>query len=278
MNLYIELLSKVVRNEIYLSYHDQSITSQDIETCQLVISDLQKNNPVVLDTYPHLKDAKKFADIINYTKSSKPVHTYVNEKGTKNLIELCETVINENIDGSFVEVGTLRGGLGILMAGIIQSTGVDKNLYIFDSFAGLNTTNTKDSLFDREVWDRYRTWFTQHQFNCECSKSEVIENFKKYDLDSIPRLMEGWIPDCFSNFDEKISCLRIDVDWYQATLDTLLNLYDLVEPGGYIIIDDYKLEGCKKAIHEFFDLKGISPLIQHACEQSGIIYWKKNHD
>lgn len=73
MNLYIDLLEKVVRNEIYLADFYDSTNIGDIETCQLVIDDLRKNNIGVLEKYPHLQDARKFADMINYTKSAKPV-------------------------------------------------------------------------------------------------------------------------------------------------------------------------------------------------------------
>ena len=32
----------------------------------------------------------------------------------------------------------------------------------------------------------------------------------------------------------------------------LKHLYPLVSPGGFCVIDDYALKGCKAAVHEYF--------------------------
>lgn len=260
---------------MYIEDTAASPTEKDIETCKLVANDLRSKNPSVLDAYPHLNDPKKFADIIKYTKTHRNIHTYVNQQGVNNVADLCLKAIRNEIPGAFVEVGTLRGGIGILMAGILKELSPDRQLYIFDSFEGLGSASESDSLFDREVWDKYRHWFSEHEFCCKCELSQVQKNFDAYGLGDIPNFVKGWIPDCFSGFDEKISCLRIDVDWYQPTKDSLVHLYQKVSPGGYVIIDDYKLRGCRTAMEEFFDHLGITPKLNFACEKTGIVYWEK---
>ena len=52
---------------------------------------------------------------------------------------------------------------------------------------------------------------------------------------------------------ERISILRLDMDWYDPTLAALENFYDRIETGGSIIIDDYgHHSGARKATDEFF--------------------------
>ena len=75
--------------------------------------------------------------------------------------------------------------------------------------------------------------------------------------------------------DTKLSLIRIDADWYQSTLDAITNTYPRLSPGGYIIIDDYLLEGCKKAVDEYIDTHNICATIQIADEENGVIFWQK---
>ncbi len=38
---------------------------------------------------------------------------------------------------------------------------------------------------------------------------------------------------------------------YESTMDGLVNLYDKVSKGGYVIIDDYGLPPCAEAVTDF---------------------------
>ena len=59
----------------------------------------------------------------------------------------------------------------------------------------------------------------------------------------------------------------IDVDLYRPVLATLKAIYDLVSPGGTIVIDDCKKggewEGAYEAFVEFAQANGIEALIVH---------------
>jgi hypothetical protein len=55
-----------------------------------------------------------------------------------------------------------------------------------------------------------------------------------------------------SVFPESIAVLRLDTDFYDSTVYELTHFYNLVSPGGYVIIDDYgHWKGCRKAVDEF---------------------------
>jgi O-methyltransferase len=90
-------------------------------------------------------------------------------------------------------------------------------------------------------------------------------------------IRKGWFKDTLPIAKHEvgpISILRLDGDWYDSVLVGLECLYDLVVPGGYILIDDYGFwEGAQKATDEFRAKRGIrSPLIQTDHEER---YWIK---
>ncbi|HUP59862.1 MAG TPA: TylF/MycF/NovP-related O-methyltransferase [Thermoanaerobaculia bacterium] len=74
-------------------------------------------------------------------------------------------------------------------------------------------------------------------------------------------IRKGWFQDTLPSAKHEIgsiAVLRLDGDWYESTRVCLDNLYDLVAPGGYVIIDDYNYwEGCKRAVDEFLAARGL---------------------
>ena len=60
-----------------------------------------------------------------------------------------------------------------------------------------------------------------------------------------------------------IAILRLDTDWYKSTLHELTHLYDLVVPGGVVIIDDYGwCTGARQATDEFLARLSFRPMLQ----------------
>ena len=65
---------------------------------------------------------------------------------------------------------------------------------------------------------------------------------------------------------------------YESTIDELFLMYDLVSVGGFVIIDDWRIRVCKRAINEFLGLHGIldSTVIIPIDQTSA--YFKKTAD
>lgn len=66
-------------------------------------------------------------------------------------------------------------------------------------------------------------------------------NSTKYPKDKITYIkgkVEDTIPKTLPN---KIALLRLDIDFYSSTKHELKHLFDLVEKGGVIIINDYAM-------------------------------------
>ncbi|HVZ27800.1 MAG TPA: TylF/MycF/NovP-related O-methyltransferase, partial [Rhizomicrobium sp.] len=62
---------------------------------------------------------------------------------------------------------------------------------------------------------------------------------------------------------DAIAILRLDTDWYKSTRHELTYMYDLLSPGGVMIIDDYGwCQGARQATDEFFAARDFKPLLQ----------------
>ena len=71
--------------------------------------------------------------------------------------------------------------------------------------------------------------------------------------------MEETIP---GRAPERIALLRLDTDWYESTRHELEHLWERLEPGGVLIIDDYgHWAGAREAVDEFFAKRSDAPLL-----------------
>ena len=72
-------------------------------------------------------------------------------------------------------------------------------------------------------------------------------------------IIKGWFEETFPTVKiEKISLLHIDADWYESVKLCLEWFYDNVQPGGFVVLDDYGTwPGCKRAVDEFIIENGL---------------------
>lgn len=95
------------------------------------------------------------------------------------------------------------------------------------------------------------------------SKAEVMRNFEVYGLlDDHVVFHEGYFRYVLPSVAKEkldIAVLRMDGDMYESTMDIFYNLWDRVQLGGYIIIDDYGIPECRNAVSDFTQHLGISP-------------------
>jgi Macrocin-O-methyltransferase (TylF) len=107
---------------------------------------------------------------------------------------------------------------------------------------------------------------------------EVRGNFARFQLlDDQVRFLKGWFKDTLPGAPiERLAILRLDGDYYQSTMDGLINLYDKLSPGGYVIVDDYgetSWTSCARAVDEFRAERGITePLIR---VDSKCYHWRR---
>lgn len=185
----------------------------------------------------------------------------VGRKRLISLTEACNHVVLSGVKGDFVECGVWRGGASILATKIFEKHKDFRQVWLFDTFAGMTEPSAKDnkhgSTFDKTLekysqLDRGNTneW-------CLASLAEVKNNFSKSLVPlSRVRFVKGDVRETLlnqSSLPEQISVLRLDTDFYDSTLIELEVLYPRLAKGGILLIDDYGTwEGCAKAVEDFF--------------------------
>jgi hypothetical protein len=188
---------------------------------------------------------------------------------------LCATLkaakyVSENeIAGDFVECGVWRGGNAIIAAEIFRRHGLDKKVYLFDTFLGMTEPSADDrAIVDNEpATKKYEEEKRQTHSNwCYAPIEEVRENFSKRALlDDNIVFVKGPVEETLlsrENVPTQISILRLDTDWYESTKLELETLYPKIVSGGCLIIDDYGFwSGSRKATDEYFQKVHPRPLL-----------------
>jgi O-methyltransferase len=183
-------------------------------------------------------------------------------------IEFCiREIIKDSIPGDLIETGVWRGGGAIFMRAALSAYG-DRGrvVWVADSFEGLpRPTLPQDAGDVHYAYD-----------HLAISLEQVQDNFRKYQLlDDRVRFLKGWFKDTLATAPIKqLAVLRLDGDMYESTMDALNPLYDKVSSGGFIIVDDYGLDGCRQAITDFRRSHAITTATDQ-IDSSGAIFWRK---
>jgi hypothetical protein len=187
----------------------------------------------------------------------------------RNLRVLAERVVMEGIPGDMLEAGVWRGGACILLRGILAAHGItDRTVWVADSFAGLPAADAVN--FPADADDQHATYDS-----LRVSSDEVQANFQRYGLlDRQVRFLKGWFAETLPEAPiARLAILRLDGDMYASTIQTLDALYDKVSPGGYIIVDDYILAGCRQAVDDFRGRRAIQGDLNDV--DGAAVFWRK---
>ena len=197
--------------------------------------------------------------------------TMVGRQRLHNLRDLLERTLRGGVPGDFVETGVWRGGASILARAVLAVHGVtDRKVILADSFEGLPRPDA-----DRYPADALSLLYEHEPL--AVSLDQVRSNFAAFDLlDDQVEFVPGWFRDTMPTLEvERIALLRLDGDMYESTIDPLVHLYDKVSPGGYVIVDDYNFSTpCKRAVHDFFESRRLSPTM-HAIDRIGVYFEKE---
>ncbi len=153
-----------------------------------------------------------------------------------------------HLNGEVWECGAFRGGTALGMRIHLDTQRHPRYLRVFDTFAGMPLSGEHDI----------------HQIGSfsETTYAGVRALFEDDDQVSIH---QGVMPATFAGLEaSEISVAHIDVDQYESVLECLRFVYPRIQPGGYVVLDDYNCPGCpgaKRAVEEFMADKGL-PLLQ----------------
>ena len=189
-------------------------------------------------------------------------YTMVGRTGLLATYDIANEIEENGIDGCFVECGVARGGCSAIMAMVSHDKASERKMWLFDSFEGLPVPTFEDESDVEKNPGTDRSSSALQQSFCLGTYEEVSTLlFSTLGLDrENVKMVKGWFQETLPEHKDKIgkiSFLRIDGDWYESTKCVLENLYENVVTEGYIFIDDYHLSGCKKAVDEFLQQRGV---------------------
>ncbi|MFA5414173.1 MAG: TylF/MycF/NovP-related O-methyltransferase [Methanoregula sp.] len=159
----------------------------------------------------------------------------------------------QKVPGDIAEVGVYKGG----SAKIICSAKGDKNLHLFDTFAGLPKVDEADM-----IWQFYEGKFA--------ASLESVQAYLAVEKNVF--LYKGIFPATSGPVkDRHFSLVNFDVDTYDSTKKCLEFFYPRMNPGGIIISHDYiTVPGVRRAVDEFFADKP-EPVVETAGSQCIVV-------
>lgn len=269
---YLELLKSILVNEIYL---DNDLRLLYLKWClngeqsfdHAVYHDIRHH---LSNEYQQLQENRRNGQFYARKISNSTFgHSMMGRLRMDNLHHCLETLQQDNIPGDLIECGVWRGGGTIFMAGFAKvNDWNDRRIFVADSFEGL----PKPSMEQDHNLDLSKEFFPELAISLET----VQDNFRQYGLlNEQVIFLKGWFKDTLGDDRiQKLALLRLDGDLYASTWDTLTQLYDKVVRGGFIIVDDYGIENCRKAVEDFFSARG-EPLPQITSVDWTGVYWRK---
>jgi len=157
------------------------------------------------------------------------------------------------LEGDVCEFGTGQGVISALLANGIKNT--DKKIWLFDSFEGFAEPSEKDILID----DVLRLGSAEAYQGMMSFPEEMIRA-RLSDISFPPdriRIVPGFIERTIHGprIPQTVCFAYVDFNFYDPILIALQFLDTVIQPGGFIVVDDYAFfsQGAKSAVDEFYD-------------------------
>ncbi len=165
-------------------------------------------------------------------------HTMLGREAIANVRHIITAAARANLEGHFVEAGVWRGGASLYARFAMDALGWPREQWVVDSFEGLPKARNASGQWE----DGYNEW--KYLAVPEDNVKNTFAVFGK--LDDRVHFSKGFfiesmvaVRNDLLNRNATIAVLRADGDMFDSTIDILYNAYDLVDIGGYIIIDDW---------------------------------------
>jgi hypothetical protein len=186
----------------------------------------------------------------------------------RRIAALCDSVdyaVRAEIPGAIVECGVWKGGSMMAAAlTLLRLDAADRDLYLFDTFAGMPPPTEEDKFSAYDGYSPMRHWRRRkredglsswHAIPAPDVRAALLST--GYPAERV-HLVEGRVEDTLpEHAPAQIAVLRLDTDWYAGTKHELEHLYPRLSPGGALVLDDYgHYEGARRAVDEYFRAAG----------------------
>lgn len=232
---------------------------------------------------PIIIDANSFSDLVQNRLNQFAAGAYSTKPTLYNSFEIAAFCIQNNIPGDFVECGVAAGAQVAAMAFAGQILEAPRTIYLLDSFEGIPLASSDDD-------SQPGIGAITHNTNVKDLNELLISSgITVHSLESVRRNMQQWgineyylkyhkgwfqhVLPVMAHTIDKIAFLRLDGDLYESTKVCLDYLYPKMACGGFVVIDDYALTGCRKAIHEYLEKNNIQVTIKEIIGGQGPAYW-----
>ncbi|VCU71229.1 Macrocin O-methyltransferase [Pigmentiphaga humi] len=268
---YLELLKRALVNLIYPEHELRMRFLAGAEAAPTrqardrELRDIRWREP---ERYAELIRCKQVGGVL-HGEPTRDSHTMVGLRRLDNIEYCARHVFADGVPGDFLEAGVCQGGAAIYLRALQVAFGQgSRRTWVADSFQGLPPpSEPADEKLD--LTEQRFPWLS-------ISEKAVRENFRTYELlsDQV-RFLGGWFDQSLPGSDTgPLALLRIDADLYRSTRDVLDALYARVQPGGYVIVDDYHaFAACRQAVDEFRQAYGIADTLR-TIDWTGV-FWRK---
>ncbi|MDB4187699.1 TylF/MycF family methyltransferase [Flavobacteriaceae bacterium] len=220
---------------------------------------------------------------VEFTKRDIEIFDYVNERdltmiGKQRMfsnILIAKYIVENQLEGDFVECGVWRGGSTLLVKMIFEEYGNNSKVWLFDTFKGMTEPTDDDiNIAGQSAKDKYfKSKKKDYVDWVYASYHEVKDNFLRSGVNIKDcEFVKGDVLKTIPEYDDKlkkISFLRLDTDWYESTRIELDYFYPKIVNDGFLVIDDYgHWGGSRKATDEYFSEKNIhnfKNIIDYSC-------------
>ena len=203
-------------------------------------------------------------------------HTMTSMENMYALYKAVRYIHSAQIRGDIVECGVWKGGSMMIAAMTLLSLGdVDRQLWLYDTFAGMTEPTEKD--LGPNDYSPHKRWEDTEagDFNTWCFSpiDEVKTNlfstgYPQEKTTFVKGKVEETIPD---TIPAEIALLRLDTDFYESTYHELQHLFPRLSPNGVLIIDDYGWwRGSRDATDQYFAANDVDILLHRVDSVSRV--------
>jgi O-methyltransferase len=194
------------------------------------------------------------------------------------LIEAVRHCVRADVPGGFAECGVWRGGSVVAMILALKDSGVERDVYLFDTFGPMPYMGEGDTSPVYESgqtgWSRSGPAIKADLWETEDAVRETIAatGYPDHLVHFVVGRVEDTLPE---HAPERLALLRLDTDFYESTRHELIHLYPRLSPGGVLILDDYgEWEGARRAVDEYL-AEEAGPLMLSPIDYTGRLAVKR---